>query len=123
MDNDERLIRDFMAAWGRGSAEELAAFFTEDGVYHNIPDEPIQGRENILASMRRWLGFMSSYRIDARNLVSAGGIVMAERVDHLTRGGRRVALPVVGVFEVESGKIRAMRDYYDPRQASGAPAQ
>ena len=42
------LVSRFCAAWGKDlGAEDLAAFFTDDAVYHNIPFEPVTGRENI----------------------------------------------------------------------------
>ena len=43
----------------------------------------------------------------------AGNLVMNERIDYLTIGGKTVALPVAGVFEIENGKIKAWRDYFD----------
>lgn len=47
--------------------------------------------------------------------IAAGGtVVFAERVDRTdTRDGKHVDLPVVGVFEIVDGKIRAWRDYFD----------
>jgi limonene-1,2-epoxide hydrolase len=32
-------------------------------------------------------------------------------------------VPVAGVFEIEDGKIKAWRDYFDLQQFLGAPAQ
>ena len=40
----ETVVRDFMAAWSRLDADELASYFTEDGVYHNMPAAPVAGR-------------------------------------------------------------------------------
>ncbi len=39
MDN-EKIIREFIEAWSRLDAEELSGYFTEDGVYHNMPSGP-----------------------------------------------------------------------------------
>ena len=47
-----------------------------------------------------------------RHLLAGEGIVMTERVDHFTYG-RRVAAPVMGVFEVAEDKITTWRDYFD----------
>src|SRR6476660_2543884 len=42
------LVSRFCAAWANDlGAEDLAAFFTDDAVYHNIPFEPVTGKENI----------------------------------------------------------------------------
>ena len=43
----EELVTAFCAAWERMDADELAAYFTEDGVYHNIPMAPAEGREAV----------------------------------------------------------------------------
>src|ERR1700756_4980278 len=48
MESAIEVVRRFCAAWSDNmAAAELAAFFTEDAVYHNIPLEPVTGRENI----------------------------------------------------------------------------
>src|SRR5690349_11817701 len=48
MESPIEVVRRFCAAWsGNMGAAELAAFFTEDAIYHNIPLEPVTGRENI----------------------------------------------------------------------------
>lgn len=41
MKNNDQIIRDFAAAWQRLDADELAGYFTEDAIYHNIPMEII----------------------------------------------------------------------------------
>jgi len=50
---------------------------------------------------------------EIRNLVASGDLVFCERVDRTDVGGRHVDLPLVGVFEIENGRIRAWRDYFD----------
>jgi len=47
MSENEKIIREFIAAWSNLDATELASYFTDDGVYHNMPSGPVQGRENI----------------------------------------------------------------------------
>ncbi len=46
MDN-EKIIRDFVQAWSRLDPEEHSSYFTNDGVYHNMPTGPVAGRENV----------------------------------------------------------------------------
>ncbi|HEV7854456.1 MAG TPA: limonene-1,2-epoxide hydrolase family protein, partial [Mycobacterium sp.] len=46
--------------------------------------------------------------------VSDGDLVMNERTDVMRRkGGEPIPLPVTGVFEIENGRIKAWRDYFD----------
>jgi hypothetical protein len=48
MESPIEVVRRFCAAWSDDiEAVELAAFFTDDAVYHNIPLTPVTGREDI----------------------------------------------------------------------------
>lgn len=116
----DALVREFCAAWERMDPDELAAYFTEDGVYHNIPMAPFEGRDAIREGLAGMKAMISSIRFDIHRQVVSDGLVMNERTDHLKMGDATVALPVVGVFEITDGKIRAWRDYFDMAQFSGA---
>ena len=37
MTENERMIREFVDSWSGSDAEEFANYFTEDGIYHNVP--------------------------------------------------------------------------------------
>ena len=39
--------------------------------------------------------------------------MVTERVDRTKTGDKSVDLPCVGVFELENGKIKVWRDYFD----------
>lgn len=46
----------FCAAWSDNiGAAELAAFFTDDAVYHNIPLAPVTGREAIASTIASFI--------------------------------------------------------------------
>ena len=48
MESPIEVVRRFCAAWSDNVGPvELAAFFTDDAVYHNIPFTPVAGREAI----------------------------------------------------------------------------
>jgi limonene-1,2-epoxide hydrolase len=38
MSSNTQLIVDFCEAWSRLDPVELASYFTEDGIYHNMPN-------------------------------------------------------------------------------------
>jgi limonene-1,2-epoxide hydrolase len=101
-------------------ADELAAYFTEDGVYHNIPMAPAEGRDAVRATLEGMKSMISSIRFEVHHQVANGGVVMNERTDHIEMGGKTIALPVVGVFEIVDGEIRAWRDYFDMAQFAGS---
>jgi len=121
MESPIEVVRRFCAAWSDDmGAAELAAFFTEDAVYHNIPLEPVTGKENIAQTITSVLrpGPLGIEGIDFRviNIAASGPVVMTERVDVFKLPGKSIELPVMGTFEVSDGKISAWRDYFDLNQ-------
>ena len=112
MDN-EKIIREFIGAWSRLDPEELSGYFSEDGVYHNMPTGPVRGRENVKKMIAGFIGSWTETRWEILHLVSAGEIVIAERLDRTKAGAKAVDLPCTGVFELEDGKIKIWRDYFD----------
>ena len=112
MDN-ERIIREFIGAWSRLDAAELAGYFAEDGVYHNMPARPVAGRENIERMIAGFIASWTHTEWEVLNLVSVGDLVIAERLDRTQAGEKGVDLPCAGVFELEDGKIKVWRDYFD----------
>jgi limonene-1,2-epoxide hydrolase len=115
-----KVVTEFCAAWVRMDPDELAEYFTDDGVYHNIPMAPFEGKQAIRDGLAGMKSMISSIRFDVHRQVASGDVVMNERTDYLSMGGNDVALPVVGVFEIEGGKIKAWRDYFDMGQFTGA---
>ena len=113
MQDNEQIIRDFIAAWTRLDSKELAAFFTDDGVYHNMPIAPIVGRENVEEFIKGFSAAWTGTTWDVLNISCSGDLVFAERLDRTHAGEKSVDLPCVGVFELEGGKIKVWRDYFD----------
>jgi len=110
---DETLIRDFCAAWQRRDIEELVGFFAPDAVYHNMPMAPVSGHEGIRQVLQVFVPPAQSIEFEIVNLASTRSVVLTERVDRFVMGGKKVELPVCGVFEIRNGKIAAWRDYFD----------
>lgn len=106
-------IRSFLAAWSRMDAEELAGYFTEAGCYHNMPLDPVAGRENVRDFIAAFLDTWTATDWEIVNIVAAGSVVIAERVDRTKTTAGDVDLPCVGVFEMENGRIKVWRDYFD----------
>ena len=115
MESPIEVVRGFCAAWSRNlGAAELAAFFTEDAVYHNIPLAPMTGREaiadTIASVLRPGPPGIESIEFRVINIAANGPVVMTERVS-LQAPRQVVELQVMGIFEVSGGKISAWRDY------------
>jgi limonene-1,2-epoxide hydrolase len=108
------LVVEFCKLWASPNPEELASYFTEDAVYHNIPMAAVQGREAIKEFIAGFLAAFDGIDFQIHRQVSDGTVVMNERTDVMLRkGGDKVSLPVMGVFEVIDGQIAAWRDYFD----------
>ncbi len=113
MSSNTKLIEDFCAAWSRLDPAELAAYFTDDGVYHNMPAAAVTGRQEIEAFIRAFAGSWTTTDWEIRTLAETRTAVIAERIDHTQAGDKTVDLPCTGVFEIRDGKIACWRDYFD----------
>ena len=113
MQNNETIIREFLAAWSRLDVDELVSYFTDDGIYHNMPIAPVQGQDALKAFISNFLKDWTKTEWDVRVLISSGDTVVAERLDKTQLGERAVDLPCCGVFEMQNGKIKVWRDYFD----------
>jgi limonene-1,2-epoxide hydrolase len=113
MTENERLIREFIKAWSRLDAAELASYFTEDGCYFNIPTQPVCGRANIEKMIKGFIATWTETVWEVKTLIAAGDVVIAERLDKTKTTKGNVDLPCVGVFELRDGKIKEWRDYFD----------
>ena len=118
-ETNDAFVRNFMAAWERRDTAFILDCFTEDAVYHSVPLTPIVGK----AAIEEWVrGFedVPAGRIEVRNQVASGSVVMNERTDYITLNGQPVTLPICGVFEMDGGRIRAWREYFDLAPAQAA---
>ncbi|KKL79124.1 hypothetical protein LCGC14_2017970 [marine sediment metagenome] len=116
-------IEAFVTAFNARDVDAVMEFFAPDAVYHNMPMPPMQGKPAIKTLLQQIVSPTSWIEWETLNMAEAGNVVFTERVDRFEMGGKKVELPVAGVFEIESGKIIAWRDYFDmatwPRQTSG----
>src|SRR5262245_37945640 len=100
------LVRHFCNAFSRRDPEEILDFFTEDAVYHNMPMPPVQGKAGIKGVLDIFLKPAASAEFIILKIAEGeDGAVLTERLDKFSLGGKNVELPVMGVFEVEGGKI------------------
>ena len=80
MSDNERRIREYLDAWGKVPASDLADFFTEDALYcDELGGEPIRGREAIRAELARAelsTGGPVEFGIELLNLLAVGDVVI-----------------------------------------------
>lgn len=110
-DND-KLVREFIAAWERRDTGHIVDAFADDGIYHSTPLTPIVGKGAIREFVASFEGKPPG-RLEIRHQVAADDVVLQERTDYLSMNGRPVTLPIMGVFEIDDGRIKAWREYFD----------
>jgi limonene-1,2-epoxide hydrolase len=113
----ERTVRNYLRGWEKWSEDvlsELLDGLTEDAVWHNMPIEPAVGKVAIAAFYREMAPTWGSVEITIKNIATQGTTVIVEREDtHLFADGKKIVMPVCGVFETRDGLISACRDYFD----------
>ena len=111
--DNEATIRRFVEAWSRLDPAELASYFTDDGIYHNMPAAPVAGREAVEKFIQGFTASWTETTWDLLHIASSGNVVYTERLDRTKAGDKAVDLPCLGIFEMEDGKIKVWRDYFD----------
>jgi steroid delta-isomerase-like uncharacterized protein len=104
--------------------EHDPAFYAEDGVFHVVAlGEPFRGRAAIAEALATFYGgAFTDTHVEVRTLLADGHRVVAEFVYNgtntgelmgMSATGRRVSVPMLGIYEIEGGLIRYGRLYYD----------
>lgn len=106
-------VESFIQAFNARDVEAVMGHFDEGAVYHNMPGPPVTGLEAIRKVVESFVHPAESIEWETLAIAEQGGKVMTERVDRFVFGGKRVELPVMGIFEFSGGKISAWRDYFD----------
>ena len=126
MSDDQAIdvVQRFCAAWGDGDLDAIVEFFTEDAVYHNIPLDPVTGKDAIRATIAGFTQGVDKieFRVDHIAGAGDGHVVMTERVDIFSLPGKTVSLPVMGAFEVRDGRIAALTTFFDTAYAAALAA-
>ena len=111
----EQRVTEFIAAFNRMDISGACAMLAEDVVYHNIPMEPIHGRQAAEAFLSGMPG-LSSIDWEVLNSAASGDTVLNERVDRFRfEDGRSMDIQVMGVFKVVNDQIVEWRDYFDSK--------
>lgn len=89
-------------------------FVADDCEYTNLPMSSVRGPAGVRAVLEPFFAPTLSNEFRVLRIVAEGPRVVIERLDRHQLGPDRWAeLPVVGVFEVENGKITVWREYFD----------
>ncbi len=100
-----QLIENWVAAFNRGDADELATFYAEDAVNHQVVTEPVYGRDAIRDMFAKEFG-RANMVCQIENLFQDGDWAILEWSDPLGLRG-------CGFFHIKNEKIVFQRGYFD----------
>jgi limonene-1,2-epoxide hydrolase len=115
-----KIVSEFVASWATDDVDLMLSYFHDDAVYHNIPMAPAVGTAAIRGLLTQFLLGMEDFRAEVHHQVASGDVVMQERTDHFVVDGQPRELPICGVFELEDGRIKSWREYFDLSPFAGA---
>jgi limonene-1,2-epoxide hydrolase len=113
--SNSTIVNEFMKAWEAKDIERIMSFFAPDAVYHNMPMPKLVGTKAIREFIAPFAGAAENVVFEVLHQAETkDGTVLNERVDRFTlKDGKKINAEVMGVFELERGKIKAWRDYFD----------
>ena len=101
----KEVVRAWVEAFNRGDAGELAAFYADSAVNHQVAEEPVEGKDAIREMFAREFGQATMVCIP-ENLFEDGEWAILEWRDPLGLRG-------CGFFHVRNGRIVFQRGYWD----------
>lgn len=110
----------FLAMWDRpgGFAESVRTYFTPATRYENVGMSDTTGIDEAIAFIDAFeasCGGPVNIRVTTLSSAVSGSTVMNERIDDVINHEGQVisTLRLMGIFEMDDGKIAAWRDYFD----------
>lgn len=117
MKKPEEVVREYCKNVSDRDIETLAPLLADDVVFMNVGLEVYHGKQAVLDHYAGpngvWKMFPDTFDFRIRNLGITDNRVYTERVDVVGVNGRDAYLPLLGIFEIENGKIKNWRDYAD----------
>ena len=122
MTDDERLAvaQAMLDAYENLDWDAAANLIADDGVIHYAEKDPMVGPDAMRAHTSRIGSLLTAVDFDIRNIGVVNGVVMIERHDVIEFNGHKGRVPVFGSMEIEDGKIKVWREYFDHNQMMAA---
>lgn len=114
-DPTESVVRRFLSASVDPTVEELVGFFSDDAVWIDGPRGVHRGIDAIRTELELQLSMgFKMVSIQVKSLVANDGLVMMERVDAFTVGGKPFSIEVMAAFKTDGeGRTELWRDSFD----------
>jgi limonene-1,2-epoxide hydrolase len=124
MQSPAQIVTDFIALWEEpdGFPQAVDTYFTTDTVWENHGLITTRGPEEAIGFYDQFGAAtgMRGMKIEVLAIAETGAPdtvskVLTERIDYILNaaGETVMTVPVMGIFEVEGGRITAWRDYFD----------
>ena len=118
MNNSVAVVLELIAACNTKNIDAALALFHEGSIYDNIPLAPVTGLTAIRAALEPSLRIAKEVDWQVHYIaVTDNGMVLTERTDRFLLASGWCEMPVMGIFEINNGKIDAWRDYFDMQAA------
>lgn len=112
--SNTNIIEAFLAAWNARDLDGIMAHIAPDCVYHNMPMEPVTGRDAIREALAPFVAGATAIDWQTLHIAETGkGHVLTERVDSFTFPDHAITVRVMGIFELKDRLINHWRDYFD----------
>ncbi len=108
-----QIVKDMHLAYTDIDADYLTGLFTDDGVVHMIPLDPIVGRDDLHAMFVRWRDDYPNIHSELMNAVVDDETVLTHWVDHYDWNGTRYDIPIMGIVDFEGLRIKKWRLFFD----------
>ena len=112
---NEKLVRDMFDAWSKLDAELIVSYFADDGIWHNMMTDPIQGHDALLPIIEQVVSKWTLNRVEVTTMLVSEDLVVTERIDRIDIGDDSATVPIAGFFVIENEKVKIWRDYFDLR--------
>ncbi|WP_321280154.1 nuclear transport factor 2 family protein [Marinifilum fragile] len=101
----KQIIQEWVEAFNQGDADQIAEFYHQDAINHQVANQPIQGKEAIRKMFAEELAAAEMTCI-VENIFEDGDWAILEWKDPLGLRG-------CGFFQILDGKIMFQRGYWD----------
>ena len=117
MTSNTEIICHFFEAWKGKSLDGILEAMTPDARWLNVGAFEAVGKDAIRISISTSLAKTSSIEIKVLHIAETNaGVVLTERTDMFDQNGTALTVDVMGVFEMQDGKIQTWREYFHSRR-------
>jgi limonene-1,2-epoxide hydrolase len=107
-----QVVNAFCAAWASSDPEKISSFMAEDCTTRlSETQPPSKGRAALRDTIANLFQRVQKVEIEVTETFAIGPTVLNDRIDYITREGKRSPIRVVGFFLVKDGKIAEWTDY------------